>query len=104
MTELPSQKLLEEWELDWLPATGLVSLHVYMARRASQWARDDELDACCRAIEGEEGLECAATLRLLRRPPATLKQRALEAARIELDPSGKNGSLILRALEALPDD
>ena len=36
--------------------------------------------------------------------PPSLKEQALRAARIELDPTGKNGSLILRALEALPDD
>ena len=43
--------------------------------------------------------------RAARRPkPPSLKEQALEAAHIELDPEGKNGSLIIRALEALPND
>ena len=46
-----------------------------------------------------EALEAA------RRPkPQSLKEQALKAAHIELDPQGKNGSLIICALEALPDD
>jgi hypothetical protein len=36
--------------------------------------------------------------------PPSLKEQALEAAHIELDPDGKNGALNIRALEALPDD
>jgi len=39
-----------------------------------------------------------------RRPkPPSLKKQALKAAHIELDPDGKNGALIIRALEALPE-
>ena len=36
--------------------------------------------------------------------PSSLKEQALKAAHIELDPQGHNGSLIICALEALPDD
>jgi hypothetical protein len=35
--------------------------------------------------------------------PPTLKEQALAAARIELNPNDKNGALIIRALEALPE-
>lgn len=34
----------------------------------------------------------------------SLKEEALEAARIELVKGGKNAAIIIRALEALPDD
>lgn len=36
--------------------------------------------------------------------PPSLKERALEAARIELNPNGPNGALIIQALKALPED
>ena len=40
----------------------------------------------------------------MRPKPPRLKEQALEAARIELIAGGKNAALIIRALEALPDD
>lgn len=67
-----------------------------------------ELEACCEWLEDtdcDDPQEAARLLRAARRPkPTTLKQQALEAARIELNPEGRNGRLILQALEALPDD
>jgi hypothetical protein len=39
----------------------------------------------------------------MRPKPPSLKSRALKAALIELDPKGKNGSLIFQALEQLND-
>ena len=94
----------------------------HVAARASQWgyeqrskvneaelqqARDEELEACCEWLSDMQlaGTGDLELLRTTRRPkPPNLKDLALEAARIELDPEGKNGSLIIRALEALPDD
>jgi hypothetical protein len=77
-----------------------------VAQKAAQWAADQKLEACCQLLDinGCPG-EWIDMLRAAHRPkPLSLKQQALEAARIELDPEGKNGSLIIRALEALPDD
>lgn len=87
--------------------------------RASQWgydqrskvneaelqqARDEELEACCELLK-QKGVPAWSLLRTARRPmPPSLKEQALEAAHIELDPQARNGSLIIRALEALPDD
>ena len=69
-----------------------------------QHARDQELEACCELLK-QKGVPAWSLLRLHRRPkPPSLKKQALEAAHIELDPEGRNGSLIIRALEALPDD
>ena len=75
-----------------------------LAARAAQWGADQELDACCDWMS-ECTVGCTNELRAARRPkPPSLKKQAIKAAHIELDPQGKNGSLIIRALEALPDD
>jgi hypothetical protein len=86
---------------------------------ASQWGwdqrepelqkrADQELDACCEWLHWQNLAthpDLIPSLRAARRPkPPSLKVQALEAAHIELDAHGKNGSLIIRALEALPDD
>jgi hypothetical protein len=76
---------------------------LFIAHRAAQWGADQELEACCEWLE-QKGFAFVDEVRAARRPKSpSLKEQALEAARIELDPKGKNGSLILRALEALPD-
>lgn len=77
-----------------------------VATAAAQWGADQELEACCAVLDGLAYEEAISGDQLLkaRRPGTSLKARALEAARIELNPDGKNGRLILQALEALPDD
>jgi hypothetical protein len=76
---------------------------LFIAHRAAQWGADQELEACCEWLE-QKGFAFVDEVRAARRPKSpSLKEQALEAALIELDPKGKNGSLILRALEALPD-
>jgi hypothetical protein len=77
-----------------------------VARNAAQWAADQELEACCQWLETHNWpMPLPDHLYTARRPkPLSLKQQALEAARIELDPEGRNGSLIIRALESLLDD
>ena len=83
---------------------------LFIAHHAAQWGADQELKACCDWFQDFYKLETwmerdLKAFRVDRRPkPVTLKQQALEAARIELNPEGKNGSLILKALEALPND
>ena len=79
-----------------------------LAARAAQWGADQELEACLMLVEidaGEDAYDFARYIRAARRPESpSLKEQALKAARIELVEGGKNAELILRALEALPDD
>lgn len=82
-----------------------------IARAAYRMGADAELEACCEwlLIGGLRGSACARRLgaqdlRAFRRPkPPSLREQALAAARIELNANGKNGALIIRALEALPE-
>jgi hypothetical protein len=74
---------------------------------AAQWGADQELEACCEYLVrcAQWEFEDVAELCAARRPKQpSLKEQALEAARIELLIGGKNAELIIRALEALPDD
>jgi hypothetical protein len=109
----PPLELVQQWRAaaSNVPATlstdsgGRCDYIDFIATQAAQWGADQELEACCEWINSfQNKFVHAYDLRLVRRPePPSLKEQALEAARIELDPKGKNGSLILRALEALPD-
>ena len=97
----PPPELVQQWDTEGRHQD-YCTVTEHIATRAAQWGADLELEACC-ALMDDWGLE-ESDLRTARRPkPPSLKQLALEAARIELDPKGKNGSLILRALEALDD-
>lgn len=107
----PPLELVQQWEKDWRHSkVKHTKLEFYIAFEAAQWGADQELKACCDWFQDFYKLETwmerdLKALRTVRRPkPVTLKQQALEAARIELNPEGKNGSLILKALEALPND
>ena len=63
------------------------------------------LEQASRYSDGDVDREHWLIERADRRPkPPSLKEQALVAAHIELDPDGKNSALIIRALEALPDD
>ena len=73
-----------------------------VAAKAAQWGADQELQACLEVITD---VATADKLHAVRRPkPPSLKEQALKAAHIELNPDGKNGALIIRALEARPND
>jgi hypothetical protein len=109
----PPPELVQQWVAEiWHEGTPVrVALSdEHIATRAAQWGADQELKACCDWFQDFYKLETwmerdLKAFRVDRRPkPVTLKQQALEAARIELNPEGKNGSLILKALEALPND
>ena len=93
----PPPELKQQWAhlpVDWDTLASLIS----------QWGADQELEACCELLK-QKGVPAWSLLRAARRPkPSSLKKQALKAAHIEVDPQGKNGSLIIRALEALPDD
>ena len=73
-----------------------------VAAMAAQWGAEQELEACLR-YAGDNGLSLSR-MRAARRPKwSSLKEQALKAALIELNPDSKNGALIIRALEQLDD-
>jgi hypothetical protein len=102
----PPPELVEQWVrmLEYLPDKQVFS-------KVAQWGADQQL------AEDAEWLNQHAldsphlkitpmgeSLKEAMRPkPPSLKSRALKAALIELDPKGKNGSLIFQALEQLND-
>ena len=98
---------VEEWLIDHAASWGYEQ-RGEVNEAELQKARDEELAECAKwlAEAGYPGPAIFfATKRSARRPkPPSLKEQALKAAHIELDPQGRNGSLIIRALEALPDD
>ena len=103
----PPPELMRHWSR-FQGDTHPEALWFRIANEAAQWGADQELEACTawlrRASYGHAP-DLASNLRAARRPtPPSLKKQALKAAHIELDPQGRNGSLIIRALEALPDD
>jgi hypothetical protein len=111
----PPDELIETWIKEWHKTREYQGpqslmyfrLSKYIAICSAQWGADQELEACCEWLEKQKlchHRELIPQLRAARRPkPPSLKEQALEAAHIELDAHGKNGSLIIRALEALPD-
>ena len=87
------------------PAIPLHPITLRLVERAAQWGADQELEACLCEISFLNSSALADRVRSKRRPKlSSLKKQALKAAHIEVDPQGKNGSLIIRALESLPDD
>ena len=107
----PPPELYERWYNE-SPCDDELVLLEYVATQAAQWGADQELEACCKLFESNsvcgtkfQRHSSVRDLRDKRRPkPQSLKSRALKAALIELDPKGKNGSLIFQALEQLPND
>jgi len=103
----PPAELVREWTEDWNCDESIKEpdVVIYVAAQAAQWGADQRLEACCEWLKEQGTHNLAEQLEYARRPkPPTLKQQALEAARIELNPEGRNGRLILQALEALPGD
>ena len=110
----PPIELVQQWMTE-ARSQDYVCITEQVAHRAAQWGADQELEACRMEIidgagvfhidETNDRVRLAENLRSIRRPkPPSLKEQALRAAHIEVDPQGKNGSLIIRALEALPND
>ena len=95
----PPPELLKRWNDAFWDCTTMETDTICI--QAARWGADVQFEACCEALP----LEHAEELRKQLRPkPLSLKMRALKAAEIELDPDGKNGSLIIRALKSLPDN
>jgi hypothetical protein len=96
----PPPELVEEWWGDKPRGTSIARL----ANQAARWGADQELQACCTAIdEVPGGWADSRHLRHVRRPkPPSLKEQALkvlESAPLNAD----EHALIRRALEALDD-
>jgi hypothetical protein len=102
----PPPELLDEWCMD-----PTLSNWRDIATQAAQWGADQELQACCTAIDEVPGWWADSRhLRHVRRPkPPSLKEQALselEEIMTELhDETGSafTASAIRRALEALPE-
>jgi|DEB0MinimDraft_6_1074348.scaffolds.fasta_scaffold25010_2 hypothetical protein len=103
----PPPEIVHEWIDEAPPQT-----YYCIAEQAAQWGADQELKACCEELKSLPsplgipfGEMASNALRAARRPnPPSLKEQALKAAHIEVNPEGKYGSLIIRALELLPDE
>jgi hypothetical protein len=96
----PPPELVEQWMQDHATKYDL-------ARHATQWGADQELDACCVWTAANFGELPGQNLHLYRRSkPPSLKKQALEAlAHILNNSSTQLGAdTIRRALEQLPDN
>jgi len=73
---------------------------------AAQWGADQELETCCEWLDREGWSGESRQLRAARRPkPPSLKEQALnEFDSLVGDSEAAGAAVILRALEALPDD
>ncbi len=102
----PPPKLVEDWFFIWECSDDEeTSFAQFVIPLAAQWGADQELAACCDWVDWHWAGTKSRQLRATRRPKTlSIKQQALEAARIELFKGGKNAALIIQALEALPDD
>ena len=97
-----STDLADQWYERW--KLNQISFHE-MQQLAARWGSDQELEACCEwFVRDWTDVETADKLRAARRPNGpSLAKQALAAARIELSPNGKNGTLTLKALERLKE-
>ena len=106
----PPVNLLHQWWHEALDKKKSV-VH-YVARKASQWGADQELDACCKSLRQQLGFNetLPTRLRTARRPkPLSLKQQALEELENMVKASkdfgfgGTDPTAIRQVLEALPE-
>ena len=95
----PPQELVQKWFDQAELATDRIHC---IATRAAQWGADQELEACCEWLKADP--ELVDEFRADRRPkPPSLKEQAIAVLDdAELDAAHYN--ILLRALEALPDD
>ena len=112
----PPLELMQQWILKYYGRdVGKVSLKdIYMAKCAAQWGSDQELEACCEALDNLNDGFWSKKLRAARRPkPPSLKEQALqalsEAVKMadDVPPEGicsGQADIIRHALEQLPDN
>ena len=99
----PPLELVEQW-VDMLTSRSDQAVFTM----AAQWGANQELEACCEWITGQDWTWTSSQLRAARRPkPPSLKEQALEALEEMNEPLGvvtvSRVSIIRRALEALDD-
>jgi hypothetical protein len=96
----PPLELVQQWFDDARNAWAEPQHHV--ATQAAQWGADQELDACCGALDELNDGFWSEKLRAARRPkPPSLKKQALEALdRMDQLPTKEDQHIIRRALEA----
>jgi hypothetical protein len=110
----PPPELVQQWreapEFFELSPCALVTVTTTklqdIATQAAQWGADQELEACCEWLKAKHWIEpeFADELRAARRPKSpSLKEQVIAVLDdAELDAAHYN--ILLRALEALPDD
>ena len=106
----PPPELVEQW-FDASVLEGAITYDEFnFANLAAQWGADQELEACCTAIdEVPGGWADSRHLRHVRRPkPPSRKEQALEAigrlcASAIHDDLKNDAAIVRRALEALPE-
>jgi hypothetical protein len=102
----PPPELVKQWAIS-SPIQHSDELWVYelfIARQASRWGADQELEACCEFDATVYSTDCADKLRRHRRPkPPSLKEQALEEVGVFEGMGTCNIDIIRRALESLPD-
>jgi hypothetical protein len=107
----PPPELVAQWECEYHRSTSGPDFAFFISERAAQWGADQQLAEDAKWLDhnalNEPHLRITpvgeSLIEAMRPKPPSLKSRALKAALIELDPKGKNGSLIFQALEQLND-
>jgi hypothetical protein len=99
----PPPELVQEW---WDDFNGAFYEFEAITAKVFQAGADQELEACCQHVDWVIGGLESKELRAARRPepkPPSLKEQAIAVLEdAELDAAHYN--ILLRALEALPDD
>jgi hypothetical protein len=115
----PPPELLDQWLKTPEVVTPITKMAVVtvttnrlqmLATEAARWGADQELEACCEWLEGEDGWPMPQRLHAARRPqPPSLKEQAYNALDTYIygnpDPKDKQNTYntIRRALEQLPN-
>ena len=103
---VPSFALRNQWQSESPFKIISVDREDYMINRAAQWGADQELEACCKWLSNRSSL--TEILRTERRPkPPSLRKQALDVLkhkRVTIAFNSEEHDIILRALEALPND
>ena len=107
-TQLPDQ-LIQRLRNQSPGCAGSIEREEWLMRHAAHWAANAQLEVCSAWLAAQDqslgswievkDFEAACKPRF-----PSLKEQALKAAHLELNPNGRNGALIIRALEALPED
>ncbi len=108
----PPPELVDKWLTEpEYGSPGLTTLHTLskprltqMFTRAAQWGADQELELCCEWLTVNDYDFIPLDLHAARRPkPPSLKQQALTILE-DTDLPAARYNILLRALEALPND